>query len=143
MSNQLLSRCGYRCDLCLAYQENIDKKDQRKELSEGWKKCFGLNIPLQDIYCEGCLTKGNPKLIDHKCPVRPCVLEKGFDNCSQCNDYPCDLFRQRQVIFDNVIQIKEGITQRDRELFILPYENKVRLDKLRKVFLENTETGDK
>ena len=130
MAKELLTRCGYRCDLCLAFQENIQKNDQRKALADGWFRCYGFTVSADKMYCEGCLTPGTPKLIDAACPVRPCVLARGLDNCSQCEEYPCDKFVKRQVIFEEVARGKQ-LSANDRELFIRPYENKVRLDELR------------
>lgn len=131
MANELLTRCGYRCDLCLAYKENIKKEDRRQVLSDGWFKCFGFRIPAEEIFCDGCLTSGPARLIHSACPVRPCLLSKGLENCAQCSEYPCDKFRQRQVLFEDVARGKE-LTATDRELFIRPHENKVRLDAIRR-----------
>ncbi len=130
MSKELLTRCGYRCDLCLAYKENVEKEDRRVELSDGWEKCFGFRIPVDKIYCEGCLTAGNPKLIDSQCPVRACVIKKGFNNCSECSEYPCQTSNKRAVVYEKAVKGRKNITESDRTLFIKPYENKARLDEL-------------
>jgi hypothetical protein len=36
MGTEVLTRCAYRCDLCHAYKNNIEKDDQRQLLSDGW-----------------------------------------------------------------------------------------------------------
>lgn len=127
---ELLTRCGYRCDLCLAFKKNIEKNDMRQKLSVGWSKCFGFTISPDQIYCEGCLTSGTPILIDKDCPVRPCVIEKKLANCSECDEYPCDKLRQRLVVYE-VIALNKDLSNEERELYVKPYENKVRLDQLR------------
>jgi hypothetical protein len=132
MIKELLTRCGYRCDLCLAYKANVENQDRRVELSDGWEKCFGFRIPADKIYCEGCMTPGNPKLIDSNCPVRACVIKKGLNNCSQCPEYPCQTSNKRAVVYENIVKGKKDITESDRTLFIKPYENKVRLDELKR-----------
>ena len=38
MGKEILSRCGFRCDLCLAYKKDIGKNDQGQILSDGWFK---------------------------------------------------------------------------------------------------------
>jgi hypothetical protein len=39
---EILSRCGYRCDLCLAYRPNVEKNPSNQQvLSDGWFKYFG------------------------------------------------------------------------------------------------------
>lgn len=130
MPKQILTRCGYRCDLCLAYKDNIYTDDQREFLSDTWHKIYGFRIPANEIYCEGCISSDNPKLIDNDCPVRPCVIEKGLENCSQCADYPCGLFNQRKVIYEDFAKDK-NISKKEYSRCIKPYENKMRLDEIR------------
>ncbi|MGD8780728.1 MAG: DUF3788 family protein [Ignavibacteria bacterium] len=130
MQTELLTRCGYRCDLCLAYKGNIEKDDQRVFLSDTWHKIYGFRIPAKEIYCEGCISSDNPKLIDKECPVRPCVIEKGLENCSQCEDYPCDRFNQRKVVYENFAKDID-VSRTEYSKCIKPYENKKRLDEIR------------
>lgn len=131
MPKEILTRCGYRCDLCLAYKDNIEADDQREFLSDTWHKIYGFRIPAQEIYCEGCISCDNPRLIDNKCPVRPCVIEKGLENCSQCQDYPCELFNQRKVTNEDFSKGKT-LSRKEYSKCIKPYENKKRLDETRK-----------
>ncbi len=78
---EIVSRCGFRCDQCLAYRPNAEANPVgRQELSDGWHKYFGFRIPAEEIICDGCLAE-SPRLIDKACPVRPCVIERGFANC--------------------------------------------------------------
>jgi hypothetical protein len=129
----IITRCGYRCDLCLAYKPNVEKNPaDRKKLSDGWHKYFGFRISEEKIYCEGCMAD-NPVLIDAKCPVRPCVMAKGLENCSQCDKYICGKLKQRIVRIED-IQKKIGaqIPEEDYRLFIHPYENFLRLEELKK-----------
>ena len=127
----ILTKCGYRCDLCLAYKGNIEKEDKRQILSDEWYKYFGFRLLAEDICCDGCMAE-NPHLIDQECPVRPCVIEKGLENCAQCEEYACEKLEQRTVVYERVEQrIAQAISADDRTRFIEPYENKERLDALR------------
>lgn len=128
----ILTRCGYRCDLCLAYKPNVaENPANQQKLSDGWHTYFGLEIPPVDICCDGCMTD-NPQLIDQNCPVRPCVIEKGLDNCAQCAEYVCDKLQQRLVVYEEIARgISGDIPGDDYACFIRPYENKRRLDALR------------
>ena len=130
---EILTRCGYRCDLCLAYQPNIIKHPvNRQKLSDGWFKYFGFRLPPEVICCDGCLGE-NPNLIDQNCPVRPCVLARGLENCAQCEQYICEKLSERLVIFEEVqTRVAAEIPTEDYLCFIQPYENKKRLDALRK-----------
>lgn len=128
---EILTRCGYRCDLCLAYRPNVEANpENRAVLSDGWHTYFGFRIPPEDIVCDGCMAE-NPQLIDQGCPVRPCVIEKGLGTCAECPDYGCSRLQERFVVYEEFADRAGGdIPQRDRERFILPYENKARLDDL-------------
>jgi hypothetical protein len=130
MAEKIISRCGYRCDLCLAFAPNVKSHpENRVKLSDGWFNYFGFRINPEDIFCDGCMEE-NPKLIDQTCQVRPCTIVKGVANCSYCQEYGCTLLQDRWVVFEE-LQEKIGrmIPPMDRKLFIFPYENKKRLEK--------------
>jgi predicted anti-sigma-YlaC factor YlaD len=74
----------------------------------------------------------NPKLIDKGCPVRPCVIEKGLDNCAQCEQYVCEKVAERLVLYEQVRErVGVEIPEDDYICFIRAYENERRLDALR------------
>jgi hypothetical protein len=128
----ILTRCGYRCDLCLAYRPNVEiHPENQQKLSDGWHTYFGFRIPPEQIICEGCMAE-NPRLIDQACPVRPCVIEKGLENCAQCDHYTCPKLTERLVVFEEVKQrLGVEIPEEDYRCFIQAYENKKRLEPLR------------
>jgi len=134
ITQNIITRCGYRCNLCLAYKENVHSVEDQKKVSDGWFRIFGFRIPPEKIHCDGCLTPDseNPRLIDTGCPVRPCVIEKGLENCAHCDQYVCMKLEQRIVTYNSVQDHhKEPISKDDYESFIKPYENKKTLDELR------------
>jgi hypothetical protein len=130
--DEVLARCGYRCDLCLAYRPNVETEPSNQEiLSDGWQKYFGFRIPPERIICDGCMAE-NPRLIDKTCPVRPCVIQRGIGNCSECPDYVCDKLADRLVVYEQLAAKHPcAIPAEDRARFIRPYENKERLDQLK------------
>jgi len=136
----ILTRCGYRCDLCLVYKPNVTANPSNQQnLSDGFYKYFGFRLPPSSIICDGCMSE-NPKLIDTGCPLRPCVIEKGLDNCSQCEYYICEKLKERLVVYEEVKRrIGADIPQDDYISFIQPYENKQRLDALRTCDYKNRE----
>jgi hypothetical protein len=123
----IITRCGYRCDLCLAYKPNIEAHPENRQiLSDGWYKYFGFRIQAEDIYCDGCLSEGG-KLIDKSCPVWPCAIERRIDHCDQCEEFVCEKLQGRLVDFDEIqVRFGEAIPQEDRQRFITPYENRIR-----------------
>jgi hypothetical protein len=130
---EILARCGYRCDLCLAYTPNVEANPSNQQvLGDGWHKYFGFRIPPEKIRCDGCIS-ARPQLIDKACPVRPCVIERGFANCSECPDYVCEKLAERLVVYEELAAgTPRPIPEEDRRRFIRPYENRQRLDLLRR-----------
>ncbi len=116
---EVLSKCGYRCDLCHAYAPNVASDDRRPELSDGWFAVYGFRIPPEQILCEGRVSGDNPALIDKGCPVWPCVVVKCIPNCASCPDYPCD-------------KLGRPLGDAEYELLVRPYESRARLDALRR-----------
>ena len=132
MKKEIVTRCGYRCDLCLAYKPNVEKNDERALLSDSWFEIYGFRIPPHDIICEGCISSENPELIDKGCKVRPCVISKNIKNCAYCKNYICETLRVRIVSKKDLeTKLNRRFTKEEYEKFIKPYESKERLDKMR------------
>lgn len=132
MVESKLSFCSFRCDLCLAYHANIEAHpENRLILSDGWHTYIGFRIPPDKIICDGCTTEGKPTL-DVDCPVRPCNIDRKLENCAYCEDFVCEKINERLANFDDIQQhFNQAIPEKDRERFILPYENMDRLKTLR------------
>lgn len=130
--SEILSRCGYRCDLCLAYRPNVEMNtDNQQLLSDGWHHYFGFCIPAENIICDGCWTEKG-RLLDDECPVRPCVIEHGLENCAICQNFICEKLDKRLVTFEELASRMESeISDEDRLRYIFPYENKERLIQIR------------
>ena len=131
--DEILSRCGYRCDLCVIYRPNRPTDPAALlELSEGFARYFGFSTPPERLLCDGCRTTDGI-LIDDECPVRPCVMALGLDHCAQCGglDQGCDRLQERLVDADKLRQKLGEIPEIDYVRFIQPYENVARLRELR------------
>ncbi len=132
MKPEVLTSCGYRCDLCLAYRPNVEIHDERKKLSDGWFEYFGFRIPAEQIVCEGCMSTDESERIDKNCPVRSCVNAKKIVNCAYCDEYICPKLKDRIVEYSEVLaRYGKDISMEDYENFIKPYESKPRLEFLR------------
>lgn len=60
------------------------------------------------------------------------MIQRGLDSCSQCDHYVCDKLKERLVVYEEVrSRIGTDIPSDDYRFFIKPYENKLRLEKLR------------
>ena len=125
---KILGYCGYRCDICPAYQKNISKVDLAY-ISDKWFEYFGLRIPPEDIMCVGCKNEG--KHPDSECPVRPCAMERGVEYCADCESFGCDSMNSRADFIENNIKDIASIPEQDYKLIIEPYLGKKRLLELR------------
>ena len=73
-------------------------------MSDGWFKFFGFRIEANNISSEGCISSNclTTNLIDTGCPVRPCVINHGYENCAQCDDFICDKLEERAVRLEHI-----------------------------------------
>ena len=121
-----ISFCGYRCELCPAYKDNINCDDDRKKVSDGWFKHHGFRISPEEIYCDGCRAddSSNPRRIDSECKVRPCALKRNLPNCAHCDDFMCDKLAQKIIDTQKIAERVGGtIAPEDCELFVEPYDS--------------------
>jgi len=120
----IIARCGYRCDLCPAYRENLHGPEDQQRTSDGWFKYYGFRIPPNQIFCDGCRDE-QPKArrIDTACPIRPCAISRGMDTCAQCPERGCERFESRRVTREWIEQrIAAPVPPEDYQRFVLPYE---------------------
>jgi hypothetical protein len=126
----VISCCGrYDCSLC-AYNTGLivniakelktfcDKYGSMRLIAEyhgGYDyDAFmqGLNWIASKEPCKGCRLGGGWSWWPD-CPVRNCVLERGFDFCHQCEDFPCERLKRgplpegRRVIIEANKQMRE------------------------------------
>ena len=130
---EILSACGFRCDLCAAFYKNIQSDAQRQKVSDDWFYYFGFRIPAEEINCKGCLDEDKP--LDTQCSVRPCVIERHFKNCAYCSDFVCSKLSERIDFIDGVKKKFPNLPLDAYEAYIRPYESRERLLKQRNIIL--------
>ncbi|MDD3731160.1 MAG: DUF3795 domain-containing protein [candidate division Zixibacteria bacterium] len=127
----IIARCGYRCNLCLAYRENNRGSEDQVRFSDGLMKYYGYYLPIEKCFCDGCLAKDGDaiQLVDPGCKVRACVIEKDLENCACCDDYPCDMLKAKFIHGDIVMKKLEfPMPPEDYDIFVKPYESQAVLD---------------
>lgn len=126
---EIIARCGYRCDLCPAYVDNVKDDEDRRMTSDGWFKYFGFRVPPEEIGCRGC----SPDCIDKDCPVRPCAEEKGLPNCGRCDEFPCPKVESRMCFIERFLAEHKDLVvpPEDYRRFFTPYEGKERLARIK------------
>jgi hypothetical protein len=126
----IISKCGYRCDLCPAYETNIKSDADKQRMSDAWEKYCGFEVPPEAIKsCAGCGTGGG----DETCTVRPCAIEKNLENCAHCEQFGCDKLKPKIDFVEQNVKVKlSDIPEEDYNLFIKPFISKECLNEIRK-----------
>ena len=130
-----VARCGYRCDLCPAFKENIRGGEDQQRVSDGWFRYYGFRIPPETICCDGCLAKDrdSPRRIDSDCAVRLCAEKRDVPNCAHCDEYICDKLAEKLVDPDKAVErAGTSVPQVDYARFIEPYDSRKILDEVNK-----------
>ncbi len=127
---EILTRCGFRCDICPAYEKNIEDPEDLTTVRSGWRAYFGFDIPEDRIACVGCMNEG--RHADADCPVRPCAVERRMRTCADCPDFGCEKSKTRMDFADTAIPKHGDIPEGDYERYFLPYMSRERLEKIRR-----------
>ena len=131
---EMIARCGFQCGLCMIYRDNLKDEQDRIRFRDILRKYYGDEVTLEQCYCDGCMTDDNenPARINTECKIRPCVIEKGLDNCAYCDHYPCSMLERAMIDYGEV-EKRYGapIPREDYESIIKPYESRKVLDSIR------------
>ena len=85
MSNhELVSPCGLYCGVCSIYYAYSNNNQKLKE-----KIAKVYNETPDKIACKGCRSD-MVYWYCTICQIKTCALEKGFEGCYQCQEFPCD-----------------------------------------------------
>jgi hypothetical protein len=92
----MLAYCGLLCDSCPIHQATLEQDKSRQEAmrNEIITICiekYGMHLSLVDITdCDGCRAiTGRIFSGCLACEIRKCAMQKSFESCAECKDYPC------------------------------------------------------
>ena len=81
----------------------------------------------------GILYEIEDKHADVNCPVGPCAIKKGVENCAHCQDFACDRLKERMNFIEDFLRKnKEAISKEDFDKYVEPYKSRKRLEAIRK-----------
>jgi hypothetical protein len=129
-SGEILSCCGFRCDICPAYEKNVGGPADLEKIRRDWKKYFGFDIPEDRIACVGCANEG--RHADADCPVRPCAVERRIKTCADCPDFECDKLKSRMDFAETAMEKSRIIPEGDFRSYFLPYLSWERIECIRR-----------
>ena len=84
-----IAYCGLDCSKCPAF---IARRDNNQTLREKTAKKWSssdFQVKPDQVNCNGCHSNENLFVFCTNCSVRNCGIEKGFNTCADCGDYPC------------------------------------------------------
>jgi len=124
----IIAKCGYRCDLCPAYEANLKSDDDKKKMCEAWSKYLGSNVEADMItICQGCLKGGG----DPDCAVRKCAQDKNLANCAHCEDFDCETLKNKMDFVTNAVKDPSTIPEDDYKIYIKPFHGRENLLEVR------------
>ncbi|MBN1124731.1 MAG: DUF3795 domain-containing protein [Sedimentisphaerales bacterium] len=116
----IIAKCGYRCDLCPAYETNLTSEQDKQDFSLALERYYDCRIAPEAIKsCKGCLSAD--KQPDPDCSVYPCVTDKGLGNCGQCADFGCDKLKQRMDIVEEYLAKAGAVSSEDFRRYFQPF----------------------
>jgi hypothetical protein len=136
--------CGLYCGVCailIAYRDNnIKLKEKLVNLYKGNTPGKGIlpnseNLTINDIKCEGCLSDNRFFHCDN-CKIRDCAINKGYEGCYECNEFPCNYIENfpmtvgkkvilRVVPYRREVSTKQWMEEEEKRYICPVCDNKV------------------
>jgi len=133
MEHEIVTRCGMRCDLCIAYIHHPDHPDmeKRRRASDVWEQYLGFRLEPGEIECGGCLDED--RFLDKECPVRPCVVRRAYTTCAQCDEFDgCEIITDRLISEAGYGDRRWGVLPDGDRQYLEAFMNQKRLADMRK-----------
>lgn len=121
-----ISFCGSYCHTCDWFTGKIRKTFQPAlEMQDefGFKNIFegkvniknfkrGLELLADSGICSSCKAEVAENPEEDRCQIRQCCSQKGYDLCSECAEFPCDLLKNNPGVIkfhciENLKEIEE------------------------------------
>jgi predicted RNA-binding Zn-ribbon protein involved in translation (DUF1610 family) len=83
VKKEWLAPCGLYCGVCGILYAHRDDNQKFKERLAGF-----YGVKPEEIRCEGCLSDVVFSYCQ-VCPIKSCALEKGYEGCHECDEFPC------------------------------------------------------
>lgn len=134
LSREMMGCCGFNCNACPAYTENLCTRADQERAAQAWSSYFGVTVPVEMARCRGCRSEDREgwDYPDHLCELRQCVLDRGLESCAECPEFPCPQWSRRCGRLEAVLaHWKPFLTQEEFEQFLEPYDARANLECLR------------
>ena len=96
----MIAFCGIDCSKCDSYlATQSGKYEELVKVAKKLSKLYRADVKPEYVVCDGCKElKRHSFYCTNSCKMRKCCIEKAYDSCIECADFPC---KELQFELDN------------------------------------------
>ena len=109
----MIAYCGIECSKCDSYRATRSGNyEELVKVAEKLSKLYGAEVKPEYVICDGCKNEERHSFFcTNSCKMRKCCIEKGFNSCIECSDFPC---KELQFELDNNPEAKDNLEKLKR-----------------------------
>lgn len=109
----MIAYCGIDCSKCDSYlATQSGNEEQLAKVAKKLSKLYRTDVKAEYVVCDGCRAgKRLSFYCRNSCKMRKCCIEKKYDSCIECVDFPC---KELQFELDNSPEAKENLNKLKR-----------------------------
>ena len=87
----MIAFCGIDCSKCKSYlATKSGKPEELEKVAEELAQIYNAEVKPEYVICDGCrVDKRHSYFCTNTCKMRKCCIEKNYDSCFECEEYPC------------------------------------------------------
>ena len=88
----MIAYCGINCLKCKSYiATRSGDPGELIQAAEELSVLYQAEVKPEYVVCDGCrANKRHSYFCRNSCKMRKCCIEKNFNSCIECADYPCE-----------------------------------------------------
>ena len=96
----MIAFCGIDCSKCDSYlATQSGKYEELVKVAKKLSKLYRADVKPEYVVCDGCKElKRHSFYCTNSCKMRKCCIEKAYNSCIECVDFPC---KELQFELDN------------------------------------------
>ena len=113
---KMIAYCGLVCTSCPQFIATQNDDDfERKKAAARIAEKFGIYLKPEEINCDGCLSSSGRLLgFCNTCEVRRGGIAKSVENCSACDEQPCDKLNKFHAFSPDAKASFEALLRRNK-----------------------------
>ena len=104
----MISYCGIDCSKCDSYlATQSGNHEELEKVAIKLSELYHTEVKPEYVICDGCrVGKRRSYYCANLCKMRKCCIEKKYDSCIECADFPC---KELQFELDNVPDARDNL----------------------------------